>query len=129
MKRVLILDNDSDVLDVMKEALTYEGFDVSCVESTNDIFMLIDFYKPDVLMVDYLLNGLNGGEICHQVKNNPETHDLPVIIMSAYPPRVLQLLGDYGSDDFMPKPFDLEDLTARVKKLTDKKMDEESHAF
>jgi DNA-binding response OmpR family regulator len=118
MKHVLILDNDPDVLDIMQEALTYEGLHVTCIDEGNDILQLIRRHKPDLLMVDYLLNGINGGELCHQVKANPETHELPVIIMSAYP-RVLLSLGTYNSDDFIAKPFDLEDMVDRIKKLTD----------
>jgi DNA-binding response OmpR family regulator len=127
MKHVLILDNDPDVLDIMQEALTYEGIDVTCVDEGNDILQLINRHKPDLLMVDYLLDGINGGELCHQVKTNPETCDLPVIIMSAYP-RVLLSLGTYNSDDFIAKPFDLGDLVDRIKKLTHKRRKRGLHA-
>src|SRR5579872_7352715 len=126
MKRVLILDNDSDVLEIMQEALTYEGLHVTCADEANDILQLINRHKPDLLMVDYLLDGINGGELCHQVKANPQTHDLPVIIMSAYP-RVLLSLGTYGSDDFIAKPFDLDDIVARIKKLTDRRKNRGLH--
>lgn len=126
MKRVLIVDNDSDVLDIMQEALSYEGLHVTCVDEANDIFQLIDQHKPDLLMIDYLLNGVNGGELCHQLKENPATQHLPVIIMSAYP-RVLLSLGTYNSDDFIAKPFDLDDMVARIKKLTDKRKNKGLH--
>ena len=126
MKHVLILDNDPDVLDIMQEALTYEGLHVTCVAETNDILKLIDKHKPDLLMVDYLLNGVNGGELCYQLKENPQTQRLPVIIMSAYP-RVLLSLGTYSSDDFIAKPFDLEDIVGRIKKLTDKRRNRGLH--
>lgn len=126
MKRVLIVDNDPDVLDIMQEALSYEGLHVTCVDEANDIFQLIDRHKPDLLMIDYLLNGVNGGELCHQLKENPATQHLPVIIMSAYP-RVLLSLGTYNSDDFIAKPFDLDDMVTRIKKLTDKRKNKGLH--
>jgi DNA-binding response OmpR family regulator len=128
MKHVLILDNDPDVLDIMQEALTYECLGVTCADDASDIFNLIDDHKPDLLMIDYLLDGINGGEICHQVKVNPKTHNLPVIIMSAYP-RVLLSLGTYGSDDFIAKPFDLEDMVSRIKKLTDRRKSRDLHVI
>ena len=127
MKRVLIVDNDPDVLDIMQEALTYEGLRVTCVDEANDILRLIDQHKPDLLMVDYLLNGINGGEICHQLKENPKTQHLPVIIMSAYP-RVMLSPGNYNSDDFIAKPFDLTDMVGRIKKLTDRRRNRGLHA-
>ncbi|HWD89167.1 MAG TPA: response regulator [Mucilaginibacter sp.] len=128
MKKVLLLDNDEDVLDVMQEALSYEGFEVKCIGQTNDIFPEIERYRPDVVILDYILDGVNGGEICHQIKENKKTSDMPVILVSAYP-KVLWSLGDYGCDDFIPKPFDLDDFTGRILKLIDcKKKNNYLHA-
>ena len=127
MKKVLLLDNDEGVLDVMQEALNYEGFQVKAIEDTDNIFQVIDGFDPDLVILDYILSGINGGEICHQIKANPKTTDLPVIIMSAYP-RVIRSLGYYGCDDFIPKPFDLEDIVGRIKSLTDRGMNKSLHA-
>jgi len=127
MKKVLVLDNDEGVLDVMREALNYEGFDVKIIEETDNIFSVINSYNPDLIILDYILSGINGGEICHQIKANPKTTDLPVIIMSAYP-RVIKSLGYYGCDDFIAKPFDLDDITERIKNLINKGMNKSLHA-
>lgn len=54
MNRVLIIDNDAGTLDVLQEALVYEGFDVKTTEDADDIFGLIDEYKPNVILVDYI---------------------------------------------------------------------------
>ncbi len=126
MKRVLILDNDADVLDVMKEALTYEGFEARCFGDVNDVIALANDHNPDLFIIDYILNGVNGGELCHQIKSNKKTSNLPVILVSAYP-RVLKSLGDYGTDDFISKPFDLDDLLERVSRLIDKRKDKNFH--
>lgn len=115
-KTILIIDNDRDVLEVLTEALTYESFKVKAQESVDDIFKTIRLLKPDLLIVDYLLGGINGGEICHQVKSNPETAAIPVIIFSAYP-RVLQSLGTYDCDAFVEKPFDLNHILHEVHAL------------
>lgn len=117
LKRVLVLDNDPSILDVMQEALNYEGFDVDTFGGTDNILQLIDHHKPDLLILDYILNGINGGELCRQVKNNSITKDMPVIIFSAYP-KVLQSLGFYGCNAFLPKPFDLSDLIDKITELT-----------
>lgn len=120
IKRVLILDNDPDVLDAMQEVLNYSGFEVKAIEETNDIFSVIDGFQPDVVLVDYILNGINGGEICHLIKSNPKTSHLPVIILSAYP-RVINSLGFYGCDSFIAKPFELDDLVNQVSFFTMKR--------
>jgi len=127
MKKVLVLDNDEGVLDVMREALNYEGFDVKIIEETDNIFSVINSYDPDLIILDYILSGINGGEICHQIKANPKTTDLPVMIMSAYP-RVIKSLGYYGCDDFISKPFDLDDIVERIKNLTNKGLNKNLHA-
>jgi DNA-binding response OmpR family regulator len=120
IKRVLILDNDPDVLDAMQEVLVYSGFEVKTIEDTDNIFPIIYDFRPDVLLVDYILNGINGGEICHQIKTNPRTSHLPVIILSAYP-RVINSLGFYGCDSFIAKPFELDDLVGQVSFFTMRK--------
>jgi len=116
MKRLLIVDNDIDVLDVMKEVFEYEGFDVKALRNTNDIFTDITAYDPHVVMIDYILEGINGGELCHQIKQNATTAHLPVIMVSAYT-NVLHSLGHYGYDSFIAKPFDITDLVAEVNKF------------
>jgi DNA-binding response OmpR family regulator len=116
LKKVMIIDNDNDVLDVMQEALTYEGFEVTVASQVDNIHSLLEQEKPDVILIDYILDGINGGEICHQVKTNPATSCLPVVIMSAYP-KVLLSLGTYGCDKFIAKPFDLNNLTESINEL------------
>jgi CheY-like chemotaxis protein len=117
MKRILVIDNDPAILDVMQEALTYEGFEVTTVEGTQDINKLVKATAPQLVLIDYLLNGINGGELCHQIKTSPATGALPVILLSAYP-RVLNSLGTYGCDAFIAKPFDLSLLIDQVQALT-----------
>jgi DNA-binding response OmpR family regulator len=116
IKRLLILDNDQDVLEIMQEVFIYEGYEVKALQGTDDIFNDIAACKPHVIMLDYILDGVNGGEICHQIKNNPLTCNLPVIIVSAYP-KVINSLGYYGCDKFIPKPFDIYDLLNQVEQL------------
>jgi DNA-binding response OmpR family regulator len=117
LKRVLVLDNDPRILDVMQEALSYEGFAVDVYEGTEDILSLVDVCRPDLIILDYILNGINGGEHCKRLKNTFTTSHLPVIIFSAYP-RVLQSLGYYGCNAFIAKPFDLNVLVDKVTELT-----------
>ncbi|TZF83692.1 response regulator [Pedobacter sp. BS3] len=111
-KRILILDDDAGTLDVLTEALYYENFEVMATNDNSRFFEIIKEYKPDLVLLDYLLNGINGGEICHQLKRNFQS--LPVIMMSAYP-RVFLSLGTYGCNEFIPKPFDLFKLVDRIK--------------
>jgi PleD family two-component response regulator len=113
MKRILIIDDDHAVLEALEEVLQYSGYDVKTIAHTEDIFKVINLYQPDLILVDYILSGINGGEICDQIKTNPTTSYIPVIIISGHS-KVLRSLGDYGSDVIMEKPFDLNELLDKV---------------
>jgi CheY-like chemotaxis protein len=116
MKKILIIDNDADVLDMIQEVLNYAGYEVVIKEGTDDIVALITEQKPDLVLIDFILNGVNGGEYCHRIKANPQTSSLPVIIMTAYS-KVLLSLGDYGCNGYLAKPFDLDELINHVSRL------------
>lgn len=114
-KKILILDDDKDVLDMLEEVLLYEHFQVKTVNDLAGFLKVIeDDFNPDLVLIDYLLRGINGGELCYQLKTSEQTKSLPVILMSAYP-QVFQSLGDYRCDEFIAKPFDLYNLISRIK--------------
>jgi len=109
-KKVLILDDDQAILDVLKQALTDNEYEVKTLGSTEDIIDEIEIYQPEVVLLDYLLPRINGGELCHQIKSNRLTRHLSVILCSAYPRVLYSLQEDYGCDAFLEKPFDLSTL-------------------
>jgi two-component system cell cycle response regulator/two-component system phosphate regulon response regulator PhoB/two-component system alkaline phosphatase synthesis response regulator PhoP len=112
-KSILVVDDNQDVLAVLEEVLLYEHFDVKGVGETQNIFDVITDFKPDLVLMDYILTGINRGELCQQIKTNPSTADLPVILISAYP-KVLHSLGSYGCDAFIAKPFNIIDLISGI---------------
>ncbi len=112
-KHIMIVDDNRDILDMLKDALEELSFRVTALSYTDDIVKDITKYSPDLVILDFLLAGINGGEHCHQIKNDSLTAHLPVIILSGFP-RVLESLGNYGADIFIEKPFDLERLTSAI---------------
>jgi two-component system response regulator VicR len=119
-KRILIVDSDLVLLDTLEKGLGLAGFKVNTSEATNDITSLVKHYKPHILVIAYILNGINGGELCRQVKKHPRTAKIPVILISAYP-KILHSLGFYGCDAFIPKPFTVTQLTEKVTELLNDK--------
>lgn len=113
-KKILIVDDQNDTLDLLKEIFEDEGYEVTALPYTEDIIRSITQYQPNLVMLDFLLAGINGGELCHQLKTNSLSAHIPVIMLSGYP-RVLESLGSYGADAFIAKPFDLAHLTETVK--------------
>src|SRR5690349_16833469 len=108
-RKVLVLDDDIAVLEAIESALIYEDFEVKTIGRTYNIFKTIDEYSPDVILIDFILDGINGGELCKQIKGNPRTSHLPVIIISAYQGN-MNTLREFGCDYFIAKPFDLAEL-------------------
>lgn len=115
-KRIIVIDNDQLILEMMQEALEGEGYDVETFHDTTNIAALTSQHLPDLLILDYILDGINGGELCRQLKKQPSTASLPVMICSGYS-RVLNSLGFYDCDAFLEKPFDLSELLATVHTL------------
>lgn len=120
-KKVLVMDDDTSILEVIEEALSYENFQVRTTAESMTVLKTIDEYQPDFILLDYLVQEVNGGEICHQIKSNPATAHIPVIIMSAYP-RVFESLGNYGCNAFISKPFDLTQLIDTLDKVSAQKV-------
>lgn len=118
-KRVLVIDDDVAVLEALETALTYEEFEVIAMASAGSIFKIIEETKPDIILLDFVLEGLTGGEICRHVKSNPSTKHLPVIIISAYQGDIGSLKS-FGCDHFIPKPFSLIDLINGIKETLEK---------
>jgi DNA-binding response OmpR family regulator len=112
-KRLLILDDDKDILDVMCRIFKDEGYEVKTIENADNILNDIANYRPDIILLDYILNGINGGEICHQIKENEATCTIPILIITAYS-KVINSLGDYGCDGFVSKPFEITELVQQV---------------
>jgi DNA-binding response OmpR family regulator len=126
-KKILVLDDSEDILEMMKDALEIEGYEVQVLNFTDDICKAAISYNADMVILDYILFGINGGELCHILKTTPATAHIPVIMVSAYP-RVLESLGNYGSDAFIAKPFNLSDINDAIKSCFLKAGDGVEHA-
>lgn len=115
-KRILVLDDNQDILDIVHETLTYENFEVKSTSESDEVIPLVSEFKPDLIILDYRVAGLNGGELCKQIKATPAFSDIPVIIFSAYINHNDELFG-YGCDGIINKPFDLTELVEKVNDL------------
>jgi len=122
VKRILVLDDDIAVLEAIEIALKYEGYEVFTLGHTYNIFKTLDDYRPELLLIDFVLGGVTGGELCRRLKDNSDTMHIPVIIVSAYP-QSSRDLNNCGCDYFIQKPFSLEELYAGINKAS--KMDPE----
>jgi CheY-like chemotaxis protein len=113
-KRVLILDDDLDILQICTIVLKKKGFDVSTLNHSNQVVEQVTAYQPDVILMDNWIPGPGGIEATRMLKMNPETQDIPVIFFSANS-NVTQLAQEAKADYFLQKPFDISELEGIVQ--------------
>ena len=114
-KRILAVDDDLAILEVLKEILEYYGYDVNTLSTGTTIFNKIDEFHPDLILLDIMLAGMDGREICKNLKQGTDTRLIPVILISATHD-VKQSINNFGApDDYLPKPFDISNLLNKVK--------------
>lgn len=107
MKRILVIEDDDDILAIVTYVLEKEGFEVIGISGTNDIFKEIDNSEPDVILTDFFMPGfLPGGQICVLIKQAKHLSHLPVVLMSAYPKAAIGV-GSFPYDAYLKKPFDI----------------------
>jgi signal transduction histidine kinase len=115
---ILVVDDDDRIVEIFAVMLRRDGYRV---ESAMDGFAgmkMLEELRPDIAILDVILPGLDGIEMCRRIKNNPETRFLPVILVTGMSARVRRLEGlAAGADDFLEKPPDPVELTVRVRSL------------
>lgn len=113
MSKILVVDDDVDILSVMKILLTMKGFEVEVISKGENALPTTESFKPDLILLDVLISGHDGRTICKQLKSNKETSHIPVIMFSAHP-GAAATITDYGANDFISKPFDVNNLMKKV---------------
>jgi DNA-binding response OmpR family regulator len=113
-KRILVVEDDYSILCLLTDLLNEEGYEVVGLNFTPSIVESVLTHTPDLVMLDFLLPGVNGGELCQELKGNVTTASLPVVLLSGYP-HFVQSFGSYGSDGFIAKPFDIHALIHMVE--------------
>jgi two-component system cell cycle response regulator DivK len=113
-KRVLILDDDLDILQICTIVLKKKGFDVLTLNNSNHVLEQVKAYQPDVILMDNWIPGPGGIEATRTLKMGVDTQDIPVIFFSANS-NVTQLAQEAKADYFLQKPFDISELEGIVQ--------------
>ena len=115
-KRILIADDDPGIVDAIELLLEFEGYQVS---STIDGSTVLDMKLelPDLLLLDIWMSGEDGRDICKKLKQSELTKNIPVIMVSASKDIKASAMAA-GADDFLAKPFEMNDLLDKIKRLT-----------
>jgi two-component system alkaline phosphatase synthesis response regulator PhoP len=117
-KTVLIVDDEKDICDLLAYNLSKEGFAVLTASDGNEALKMIENHPVGLVVLDIMMPGLDGYEVCKQIRANEKTATLPVLFLTAKSTEVDQILGlELGADDYIQKPVSPRVLVARVKSV------------
>lgn len=114
-KKILAVDDDEDIVEVIKIILEDEGYEVMTLTSGKNVMNVISNHRPDLILLDVMLAGMDGREICKSIKAHQTFKYIPIVMISASHNlhNILKLPG--SPNDFLAKPFDINHLVSKVK--------------
>jgi putative two-component system response regulator len=116
--RVLVVDDNPDMAELMRELLASRGYEVVTVRDADEAEIEVRRHLPDLILSDVVMPGRSGYELCHQLKANPDTRLIPFLLITGLSDREDKVKGiEAGADDFLNKPIFPAELFARVKSL------------
>ncbi len=116
--RILAVDDEEDLLELVRYALTREGYDVTCVETGEDCIRQARQRHPDLILLDLMLPGIDGLDVCKTLKGEDRTRAIPVVMLTAKGDDADIVTGlELGADDYITKPFSAKVLAARIKAI------------
>ena len=114
--RILVLDDDPDIGTMIKMMLEYKGYSVTVSDRADHAEEVLRNNSIDLIIMDMLLSGVNGTDICAELKENSSTAHIPVMMISAHP-NAKEICLQAGADEFISKPFDMQDILSKISKL------------
>lgn len=121
-EQILVVEDDEDIAELLKYNLTREGYKVSCVTSGEESLKEVKANLPDLILLDLMLPGLDGLEVCRLLKRDAKTAHIPIIMVTAKGEEADIVTGlELGADDYITKPFSPKVLLARVRTVIRRK--------
>jgi DNA-binding response OmpR family regulator len=114
-KKILVVDDEPDILEFLQELLEGEGYTVAIADKAEYVEKLRAGGLPDLILIDVLLSGEDGRKIVKHLKSQEATRHVPVIMFSAHP-SAEETVMVAGADDFVAKPFELDEVLAKIAK-------------
>ena len=117
MKRILVIDDEAAILDVLRLVLECEGYEIDTLASGERLNDSMRQHKPDVILLDFSLPGETGDRIARRLKSQDDTKNIPIIMLSAHH-AVEPIAFASGVNAFLPKPFSIDDLVKTIELST-----------
>lgn len=114
-KKILVADDDPAIVEALQLMLELHNYEVATTVDGKVLSMMKSF-NPDLVLLDIWMSGVDGRDICRKIKSNDDLKEIPVIMISASRD-VIQSSKDAGAEDFLAKPFEMDELVGKVEKL------------
>jgi CheY-like chemotaxis protein len=119
--QILVVDDEADVLSLLRKGLAAEGYSVITADNGEDAVMLAESEHPDLIILDVLMPGIDGGEVARRLKETPETENIPVIFLTGmFPKREGEEGREVGGHILFDKPYDILKLISAMEELMQK---------
>jgi two-component system alkaline phosphatase synthesis response regulator PhoP len=116
VRKILVVEDEKDIRDLLRYNLEQEGFVVIETHSGDRVLDIAQTERPALILLDLMLPGTPGLEVCRMVRANPQTAELPIVVLTAKAAEADRILGlEMGADDYVTKPFSPRELTARIR--------------
>lgn len=117
-KRVLLVEDDRHIEELVRLHFSKEGFDVTSTPDGDEALVLVQEVRPDIVILDWMIEGTSGIEVCRRIRRNPKTAEVAIMMLTARGEESDKLRGlETGADDFVTKPFSPKELVARAQAL------------
>ena len=118
MSKILIVDDEQHIVELLSYNLEKEGFSTVKAYDGEAAFGMVHSEKPSLMILDIMMPKMNGFDVCKAIRRNPETANLPIIMLTAKANEVDKIIGlEIGADDYVTKPFSIQELIARVRTI------------
>ena len=117
MAKILILDDDMDLLSIVKSLLKKKGYDVWAFANWQKAWEKIKNNKPNLILLDVFLKGIDGMNVCRKLKSTSSTRNIPIIMLSSFPNIAESAIAEFGADEFIAKPFEVNDMLNKIREI------------
>lgn len=122
-KKIIVVDDNADVIYSVKTGLksVSSDYEITGANSGKECLELLKSQAPDIILLDIMMPGMDGWDVCAKIKSNKKTESIPIVFLTAKTDPISKGMGRLASADYIEKPFDVKDLKERIDSIVKKK--------